>query len=59
VVDFGGLSASWFGLLSIGVLGWLIAYLILPKPFWLYVFGHEFTHALAVYMMQGKVYALR
>jgi hypothetical protein len=54
-----GGTASWFGLLSIGALGWLIAYLILPKPFWLYVFGHEFTHVLAIYMSQGKVYDLK
>lgn len=51
-----GSSASWFGLLCIGAFGWLVAYLLLPKPFWLYVFGHEFTHALAVYMTQGKVH---
>ncbi|MCS7062445.1 MAG: hypothetical protein NZM04_00105 [Methylacidiphilales bacterium] len=51
-----GSSASWFGLLLIGAAGWLIAYLILPKPFWLYVFGHELTHVLAVYMSRGKVY---
>jgi hypothetical protein len=51
-----GGRASWFGLLSIGVLGWLVGYVLLPKPFWVYVFGHEFMHALAVYMARGRVY---
>jgi hypothetical protein len=34
---------------------WLAVYLLLPKPMWLYVVGHEFTHALWTWGMGGKV----
>ncbi len=34
---------------------WLLAFYLLPRPLWIYVFGHELTHALWVWMMGGKV----
>jgi hypothetical protein len=43
----------WFFLL--GVVLWLIAFFGLPRPLWVYVFGHELTHALWVWAMGGKV----
>src|SRR4029453_3293188 len=36
----------WF--FSLGAVLWLIAFLGLPRPIVLYVFGHELTHALWV-----------
>lgn len=39
----------------LGLLLWLIVYLGLPSPLWVYVFGHELTHALVVLLMGGKV----
>ncbi|MDQ3199287.1 MAG: hypothetical protein M3Q46_08910 [Verrucomicrobiota bacterium] len=43
----------WF--FSLGVVLWLIAFFGLPRPMLLYVFGHELTHALWVWMMGGRV----
>jgi hypothetical protein len=34
---------------------WLSIYLLLPKPMWAYVFGHELTHALWTWAFGGKV----
>ncbi|MBX6324450.1 MAG: hypothetical protein IRY93_00275 [Chthoniobacterales bacterium] len=43
----------WF--FSLGALLWLIAFFGLPRPILLYVFGHELTHALWVWLMGGRV----
>ena len=43
----------WF--FSLGVVLWLIAFFGLPRPLMIYVFGHELTHALWVWMMGGRV----
>jgi len=43
----------WF--FSLGALLWVIAFFGLPRPLWIYVFGHELTHALWVWMMGGRV----
>jgi len=29
-----------------GVACWVVIYILLPRPMWIYVVGHEFTHAL-------------
>jgi hypothetical protein len=38
-----------------GAACWLSIYLLLPKPMWVYVFGHELTHALWTWLMGGRV----
>ena len=38
-----------------GAACWLAIYLLLPKPMWVYVVGHEFTHALWTWLMGGRV----
>jgi len=43
----------WF--FSLGAILWLIAFFGLPRPIVLYVFGHELTHALWVWLMGGRV----
>ena len=43
----------WF--FSLGAVLWLIAFFGLPRPLVLYVFGHELTHALWVWMLGGRV----
>lgn len=43
----------WF--FSLGVVLWLIAFVGLPKPLLVYVFGHELTHAVWVWLMGGRV----
>jgi hypothetical protein len=44
----------WVALLSGGAC-WVVIYLLLPKPMWVYVFGHELTHALWTWLMGGRV----
>ena len=34
---------------------WLVIFFILPKPMWIYVFGHELTHALWSWLFGGQV----
>ena len=43
----------WF--FGIGVVMWMIVFFKLPRPLVLYVFGHELTHALWVWMLGGRV----
>ena len=50
----GKLDTTWVPLLA-GAACWLVIFLILPKPMWIYVFGHEFTHALWTWLFGGKV----
>ena len=47
----------WF--FSLGAVLWLIAFFGLPKPMLVYVFGHELTHALWVWLMGGRVSRFR
>src|SRR5467141_1446772 len=47
----------WF--FSLGAILWLIAFFGLPRPILLYVFGHELTHALWVWLMGGRVSRFR
>ena len=52
-------AAEEFWFFSLGVVLWLIAFFGLPRPILLYVFGHELTHALWVYLMGGRVSRFR
>jgi hypothetical protein len=44
----------WVATLA-GAICWLAIYLLLPKPMWFYVFGHELTHVLWTWLMGGRV----
>lgn len=44
----------WVPLLA-GAACWVVIFLLLPKPMWLYVFGHELTHALWTWLFGGEV----
>ncbi len=50
-------EAFWF--FSLGAILWLIAFFGLPRPLLIYVFGHELTHALWVWIMGGRVSRFR
>lgn len=50
---------SWAISFSAGFAIWLLIYFLLPRTMWLYVLGHEFTHALATMMAGGKVSAFQ
>ncbi len=42
-----------------GTAAWIIVFLVLPKPVWLYVVGHELTHALWGLLFGARVKSLR
>jgi len=42
-----------------GVACWIVIFLFLPKPMWIYVFGHELTHALWTWLFGGRVKRFR
>jgi len=48
-------AAEEFWFFSLGAVLWLIAFFGLPRPVTAYVFGHELTHALWVWLMGGRV----
>jgi hypothetical protein len=50
----GNAETTWVAALA-GVGCWLVIYVLLPKPMWLYVFGHELTHALWTWVLGGRV----
>jgi hypothetical protein len=50
----GEATTIWVGLLS-GAACWVVIYALLPKPMWIYVFGHELTHALWTWLFGGRV----
>ncbi|HEX3800137.1 MAG TPA: hypothetical protein VH413_15695 [Verrucomicrobiae bacterium] len=47
-------STMWVALGG-GAACWIVIYLMLPKPMWIYVVGHEFTHVLWTWLFGGKV----
>jgi len=54
-VPTGQWSQTWFLAFGAGFLTWFLIYFLLPRTMWLYVLGHEFTHALAAMMAGGKI----
>ena len=50
----GGADTTIVPLLA-GAASWVAIYVLLPKPMWLYVFGHELTHAMWVWLFGGRV----
>lgn len=47
----------WF--FGLGSVLWVLVFFTLPKPMRIYVFGHELTHALTVWLMGGRVEEIR
>jgi hypothetical protein len=54
----GDADTIWVAFLS-GAGCWLTVYLLLPKPMWAYVFGHELTHVLWTWLFGGRVRKFR
>lgn len=50
----GNADTVWVAMLA-GAACWLVIFLLLPKPMWVYVFGHELTHALWTWLFGGRV----
>lgn len=49
-----GADTVWIPLLA-GAACWIVIFLLLPKPMWIYVLGHELTHALWAWLFGGEV----
>ena len=47
-------DTTWIPFLA-GAACWLVIFYLLPKPMWIYVFGHELTHALWTWLFGGQV----
>jgi hypothetical protein len=54
----GSVTQVWMPLLA-GAACWIVVFLLLPKPMWLYVFGHELTHAVWTWLFGGSVKAFK
>jgi hypothetical protein len=50
----GDADTFWAAALG-GAACWWVIYLLLPKPMWIYVAGHEFTHVLWIWLFGGTV----
>ena len=50
----GNADTVWVPMVA-GAACWLVIFLLLPKPMWVYVFGHELTHALWTWLFGGRV----
>ncbi|KAB2660730.1 MAG: hypothetical protein DVB32_04435 [Verrucomicrobia bacterium] len=50
----GEVTPVWVALVA-GMACWVVVFLLLPKPMWVYVFGHELTHALWTWAFGGRV----
>ncbi|MDE3099524.1 MAG: M50 family metallopeptidase [Verrucomicrobiota bacterium] len=56
--DSGGADTTWIPFLGGGAC-WCVIFALLPKPMWIYVFGHELTHALWTWLFGGKVRSIK
>jgi hypothetical protein len=50
----GSADTTWVPALA-GAACWVVVYVMLPKPMWVYVFGHELTHAVWTWIFGGRV----
>lgn len=50
----GSADTTWVPFLA-GAVCWVVIYFLLPKPMWIYVFGHELTHAVWTWLCGGRV----
>ena len=56
--QMGRISQFWIPVMAGGA-AWLVVFLSLPKPMWIYVVGHELTHALWAVLFGGRVKRFR
>lgn len=50
----GRADTTWVMMLA-GAGCWVVIFFMLPKPMWIYVFGHELTHAIWAWLFGGEV----
>jgi hypothetical protein len=49
-----GADTVWVALAA-GAACWVVVYLLLPRPMWIYVVGHELTHAIWAWIFGGRI----
>ena len=49
----------WFYSFLMGMGVWTLLFFLLPRPMWIYVFGHELTHALWAWVFGGKIFEMK
>ena len=54
----GDATTIWVPMLA-GAACWVVVFLLLPKPMLIYVFGHELTHVVWVWLFGGRVKKFR
>jgi hypothetical protein len=54
IIKAGGADRVWLPMLA-GAACWIVVFLLLPKPMWIYVLGHELTHAVWTWLFRGSV----
>src|ERR1700752_4165787 len=54
----GSADTTWVPFLA-GAACWVVIYLMLPKPMWIYVLGHELTHAIWAWLFGAEVRRLK
>ena len=54
----GSADTTWVPMLA-GMTCWGVIYWLLPRPMWIYVFGHELTHAVWTWACGGRVRKFR
>lgn len=55
VLQSTGRAESFWVMFAVGAAIWLVIFVMLPKPMWIYVVGHELTHAVWTWIFGGKV----
>lgn len=58
ILASGRADTTWVMTLA-GAGCWLVLFFLLPKPMWIYVFGHELTHALWSWLFGGRVKSMK
>ena len=55
VIILSGHASTIWSMFFVGVFFWVLIYIFLPEPKWLYVLGHESTHAIWSLLFGGKL----
>ncbi len=55
VIGRSGHADTFWAAFLAGAASWVVCFLVLPKPMWLYVFGHELAHAVGTWICGGRV----
>ena len=54
IIQSDSIETIWITTLA-GAISWTIIYIFIPEPRWMYVLGHELTHALWSFPFGGKL----